>query len=66
MTNEQLLMLLYGLRDELNLAIEDVRGKLIDRYPDSDAEDLWPLETFVKTLSERMDLLRVRPPSATA
>lgn len=36
MTNEQLLMLLWGLRDELNLAIEEARANVIaalDRPP---------------------------------
>ena len=89
MTNEQLLLLLMGLRDELNMAIEEARANVIaalDRPPvtvrrhfpsglclnpacenpehfqeieeDADMTELWPIETFVKTLDERIDLLR--------
>lgn len=89
MTNEQLLLLLWGLRDELNLAIEETRANVIaalDRPPiivrrhlpqevclnplcdnpehfreveeDADMTELHPIEVFVRTLDERIDLLR--------
>lgn len=61
MTNEQLAMLLYGLRHELGMAIEEVRGKLLDKLPDGADDELWPIELFVKNLSERIDLLRSLP-----
>lgn len=93
MTNEQTLILLLGLRDELNTAIEEARANVIaalDRPPvtkrrhrvmdgmiacnmfgmcqnpehfeeveeDADMTELWPIEVFVKTLDERIDVLR--------
>lgn len=61
MTNEQLAMLLYGLRYELDMAIEETRGKLLEELPDGADDELWPLELFVKNLSERIDLLRPPP-----